>query len=407
MKAIQKLILNRAIKFSQGVSGDGKPLEWTLDLRELLLSPDGKIITEQIKKKLRRFDSRQIGGITMASSLITGQVLYLDESTANWPPLVTDWRDAHFTQTSLQMIIFHLHYPSIERWKMKTYKGFFIRYKRKKHGLRKEIEGEFDKDKPVIIVDDVINDNGFVFEAIKRIENNGGSVEGVVAIVDYCNKGLEKLKKKCLKVEYLCNLKDIYLINDKIKAIETIPPKKEAIDLPQFADTITEPLIDDKIYVGGSIGARAGVFCAFEYGKLTWKHKIKANVKCKPAASDKIYFGCDDKHLYALDKQGKLKWKLNCKRKLRGGIVLIDNHIYTGTKDGFLLCIKDKKIAWEKKLGKEIKLPLTTKKDELYVATNNRLFCFQNETIKWLYNAKIEDFKDNVIKSSKWFRLEE
>ena len=66
----------------------------------------------------------------------------------------------------------------------KALRVFNVRKDAKKHGLRKNIEGNFFSGDSVVVVDDVITTGGSTIEAIEKIEADGGKVAFVIVLVD-------------------------------------------------------------------------------------------------------------------------------------------------------------------------------------------------------------------------------
>jgi len=61
---------------------------------------------------------------------------------------------------------------------------FNARKEPKKHGLNKNIEGNFAAGDSVVVVDDVITTGGSTIQAIKKIEADGGKVVFAIILVD-------------------------------------------------------------------------------------------------------------------------------------------------------------------------------------------------------------------------------
>ena len=62
--------------------------------------------------------------------------------------------------------------------------AFSVRKAAKEHGARRRIEGNFDPALPVVVVEDVITSGGSALQAIEAIRAEGGSIQGVLAVVD-------------------------------------------------------------------------------------------------------------------------------------------------------------------------------------------------------------------------------
>ena len=61
---------------------------------------------------------------------------------------------------------------------------FNVRKEAKKHGLLKNIEGNFSTGDSVVVVDDVITTGGSTIQAIEKIEADGGKVAFAIVLVD-------------------------------------------------------------------------------------------------------------------------------------------------------------------------------------------------------------------------------
>jgi len=122
----------------------------TLDPRCALLV--GKIGWELIKQTAAERNLRvdAVGGLTMGAdpiSLSIGIAAYLDDP-ANAPRIVN------------------------------------VRKEPKKHGLSKNIEGNFSQGDSVVVIDDVITTGGSTIQAIEKIEADGGKVAFAIVLVD-------------------------------------------------------------------------------------------------------------------------------------------------------------------------------------------------------------------------------
>lgn len=74
-------------------------------------------------------------------------------------------------------------------------------------------------------------------------------------------------------------------------------------------------------------------------GKLKWEFKTGAEVVSSPALDNTtVYFGSDDKHVYAVDqKSGLLKWKYQTGEAVRSSPAIDTNGmLYIGSNDGYL-----------------------------------------------------------------------
>lgn len=78
--------------------------------------------------------------------------------------------------------------------------AFSVRKAAKEHGARRRIEGNFDPAAPVVVVEDVITSGGSARQAIDAIRAEGGSILGVLAVVDREQGGLASLEAAGIRV---------------------------------------------------------------------------------------------------------------------------------------------------------------------------------------------------------------
>ncbi len=71
--------------------------------------------------------------------------------------------------------------------------GFTVRKTAKAHGAGRRIEGCFAAGSRVIVVEDVITTGGSAREAIRAVREEGGTVVGVLAVVDRGEGGAEAI----------------------------------------------------------------------------------------------------------------------------------------------------------------------------------------------------------------------
>jgi len=62
--------------------------------------------------------------------------------------------------------------------------AFTVRKEAKGHGTRRRIEGNFTPGAAVVVTEDVITSGGSALQAIRAVEEEGGTVLGILAVVD-------------------------------------------------------------------------------------------------------------------------------------------------------------------------------------------------------------------------------
>jgi orotate phosphoribosyltransferase len=78
----------------------------------------------------------------------------------------------------------------------------YVRSSAKGHGLQNLIEGDFEKDQNVVVVEDLISTGGSSLAAVNALREAGMNVKGVIAIFSY---GFEQADKAFTEAN--CNLK--------------------------------------------------------------------------------------------------------------------------------------------------------------------------------------------------------
>jgi len=61
----------------------------------------------------------------------------------------------------------------------------YVRSSAKGHGLQNQIEGDFEKDHNVVVVEDLISTGGSSIKAVEALKDAGLNVKGVIAIFSY------------------------------------------------------------------------------------------------------------------------------------------------------------------------------------------------------------------------------
>ena len=87
--------------------------------------------------------------------------------------------------------------------------AFSVRKQPKAHGTKQRIEGCFDPGIPVVVVEDVITSGGSALDAVHAVEAAGGSVHGVLTVVDRQEGGRETLEATGHPVRSLVTLTDL------------------------------------------------------------------------------------------------------------------------------------------------------------------------------------------------------
>ena len=72
--------------------------------------------------------------------------------------------------------------------------GFFVRGRRKEHGLQRWVEGPVQPGDRVLVIEDTVTTGGSTATAIERIREEGLEIAGVLAVVDRLAGGGERIE---------------------------------------------------------------------------------------------------------------------------------------------------------------------------------------------------------------------
>jgi orotate phosphoribosyltransferase len=88
-------------------------------------------------------------------------------------------------------------------------RAFTVRKEAKTHGTGQLIEGPFASGDRVVVVEDVITTGGSALRAVQAVRAAGGTISGVLALVDREEGGRETLEAAGLGVRSLATARDI------------------------------------------------------------------------------------------------------------------------------------------------------------------------------------------------------
>ena len=87
--------------------------------------------------------------------------------------------------------------------------AFSVRKQAKDHGAGRRIEGCFTKGSGVVVVEDVITSGGSAMSAIKALEQAGGKIRGVLAVVDRLEGGRAAIENAGYPVRTMVTVQDL------------------------------------------------------------------------------------------------------------------------------------------------------------------------------------------------------
>jgi orotate phosphoribosyltransferase len=89
--------------------------------------------------------------------------------------------------------------------------AFSVRKQPKDHGTGRRIEGNFTPGSRVVVIEDVITSGGSALDAVRAVEDEGGVVLGVLAVLDREAGGRERIEATGVAVRSLLAVTDLAL----------------------------------------------------------------------------------------------------------------------------------------------------------------------------------------------------
>ena len=157
---LEKLLIQYSVRKGSFVLASGKSSNVYVDARLTTMSPEGMLLIgsagmDAIAAEAWRPDA--IGGLTMGADPVTFAIS---------------------------------HTSAIQQ---RPIRAFSVRKEAKAHGTGNRIEGPFKKGDRVVVIEDVITTGKSALQAIDAIEEAGGIIVGVLAVVDRKDGGREAI----------------------------------------------------------------------------------------------------------------------------------------------------------------------------------------------------------------------
>jgi len=171
-----ELLSARSVKRGSFILASGKTSDLYIDVRLTSMSPEGlSLIGPMVLSTIRGagWIADSIGGMTLGADPVAYAASYASSFS---PPLL---------------------------------RAFTVRKEAKEHGTGKLIEGPFQAGDHVVVVEDVITTGGSALRSIEAISKSGGTVSGVIAVVDREEGGREALEKHGYQVIPLVTISEV------------------------------------------------------------------------------------------------------------------------------------------------------------------------------------------------------
>jgi orotate phosphoribosyltransferase len=170
------LLAEKSVLFGEFTLASGRRSDFYIDARLSTMSPDGlRLIGELGRDALERsgWNVVAVGGLTMGADPIAYAIAYASAQSAR--PL----------------------------------RAFAVRKEAKAHGTGKRVEGPFRKGDVVAVVEDVITSGSSALSAMEAVRQEGGTVAGVLALLDREEGGVAKIEASGVPVLALSRASDV------------------------------------------------------------------------------------------------------------------------------------------------------------------------------------------------------
>lgn len=161
-----RLLATRSARRGQFTLASGRQSALYIDARLTTMSPDGLVVIGSLGLAMIRktWKAESIGGLTLGADPISYAISYASAATDQ--PL----------------------------------RAFTVRKEAKTHGTGKLIEGPFKQGDRTVVIEDVITTGGSALKAVAAIQQAGGVVAGVLALVDREEGGREAIEETGVSV---------------------------------------------------------------------------------------------------------------------------------------------------------------------------------------------------------------
>jgi orotate phosphoribosyltransferase len=169
-RRLVELLRSRSLKTGDFVLASGKRSTWYIDCRRTTMHAEGLALVGELGLaaiREARWAPDAVGGMTLGADPIAYAIALASRAR---PPI--------------------LH-------------AFTVRKAAKEHGTGRRIEGCFEREAKVVVIEDAITTGGSALSAIEAVRVEGGHVLGVLAVVDRGEGGRDAIERAGVGVRSL------------------------------------------------------------------------------------------------------------------------------------------------------------------------------------------------------------
>ena len=171
-----RLLAQRSVRHGRFTLASGRESSHYVDARLTTMSPEGLAVIgplalESIREHQWAVDA--VGGLTLGADPIAYAIAL---ASVNQPPLV---------------------------------RAFTVRKEAKQHGTGRLIEGPMREGDRIVVIEDVITTGGSALRAAEAVQRAGGSISGILALVDREEGGRTTLEAQGFHVVCLATLTEL------------------------------------------------------------------------------------------------------------------------------------------------------------------------------------------------------
>jgi orotate phosphoribosyltransferase len=178
LESLRRLLLERSVKRGEFVLASGRRSSYYIDCRRTTMSAEGMVLIGRMGwEAIERAGWRPVGvgGLTMGADPVAYAIAAASLGSAH------------------------------------PVNAFSVRKQTKAHGTGRLIEGNFQSGDAVVVVEDVITSGESAARALSAVEEAGGRVLGVLAVVDREEGGRDSLEARGHQVVTLTTASELGL----------------------------------------------------------------------------------------------------------------------------------------------------------------------------------------------------